>query len=196
MARESQYRLTGYIPEIDVRRWRKSGHLTPGYRFISRWFHGDEPYAGMNVEIESHHRLWLSYRLDKDGRSEDIAYPVDLDWTACHLGGERPWFRCPNPACNRRCAILYKGRTFLCRYCRELRYPSQREPRYDRLARRAETIRERLGWTPGMLAGPGPKPKHMHWQKFRELVTEHDRFADAAVANATPLLRASPYLDW
>jgi hypothetical protein len=195
MAKESRYRLAGDVPEIDIRRWRRNGYLEPGHRFLSQWFAGDKRFAAMDVYIESDHRLWLSYRLDNGDRSEDIAYSVDLDWTPCHLGGARPWFRCPNMACDRRCAILYMGGIFLCRHCRELRYPSQREARYDRLARRGENIRERLGWPPGILAGPGAKPKHMHWATFWKLVDEHDRFADAAVATATPLIRASPYLD-
>jgi hypothetical protein len=87
------------------------------------------------------------------------------------------------------------GRMFRCRECLELRYPSQREPRYDRLARRAEKIRERLGWTPGILAGPDPKPKHMHWSTFWSFVAEHDDYADAAVANSSPFLKGAKYID-
>ena len=196
MPKPSQYRLTGDIPEIDVRRWRKHGHLEPGHRFISRWFAGDEPYASMNVHVESHSRIWLSYRYPEDGLDEECLYPVGVEWTPCNLGGHRPWFLCPSLDCARRCAILYMGRMFQCRKCLELRYPSQREPRYDRLARRAEKIRERLGWTPGILAGPDPKPKHMHWSTFWRLVREHDQYADAAVANATPLLKGAQYIDW
>jgi hypothetical protein len=187
MPKQSQYRLTGQIPEIDIRRWRKSGHLAPGMRFISQWFEGAEPYAGMRVHVESHRRLWLSYHYEQHGIAEDLLYPITIDWTDCHLGGHRPWFSCPNPDCGRRCAILYAERVFRCRECLELRYPSQREPRYDRSARRAENIRHRLGWTPGMLAGPEWKPKHMHWRTFQRLVDEHERFAEAAVNSAVPL---------
>ena len=191
MPKPSQYRLTGETPEIDVRRWRKRGHLEPGHRFISRWLDGNEPYASMNVHVESRSRIWLSYRYREDNLIEDCLYPVGVDWTPCNLGGHRPWFLCPNPACGRRCAILYMGRMFWCRECSRLRYPSQREPRYDRLARRAEKIRERLSWTPGILVGPEPKPKHMHWSTFWQLISEHDHYACAAVANAKPLLRVS-----
>ena len=48
---------------------------------------------------------------------EDQNYPVWLDWTPCHFGGERPWFRCPAMGCGRRVAILYGGRIFACRHC-------------------------------------------------------------------------------
>lgn len=191
MPRQSQYRLTGQIPEIDVRRWRKSGHLVPGARFLSQWFAGAEPYAGMRVHVESHQRLWLSYRYELQGMAEDRVYPITVDWTDCHLGGHRPWFLCPNRACERRCAILYMGRIFQCRSCRALRYPSQREPKYDRLARRAESIRRRLGWKHGILAGLEEKPKHMHWQTFWRLVREHDQFVDAAIADVVTLRQAA-----
>jgi hypothetical protein len=187
MPKQSQYRLTGQIPEIDIRRWRKSGHLEPGMRFISQWFKGPEVCAGIRVHVESYWHVWLSYHYARHGVAEDLLYPITIDWTACHLGGHRPWFICPNSDCGRRSAILYADRTFQCRKCLELRYPSQREPRYDRLARRAETIRQRLGWTPGILAGPEPKPKHMHWATFWRLFDEHERFAEAAVASAVPL---------
>jgi len=49
------------------------------------------------------------------------------------------------PDCGKRVAILYGGNTFICRHCRELAYPSQRETDYERAARRTNRIREKLG---------------------------------------------------
>lgn len=194
MPKESLYRLTGELPEIDIRRWRRSGHLEPGNRFLSQWYDGDKPYAGMRVHVESYRLLWLSYRFERRGRAEDMLYPILIDWTVCHLGGERPWFMCPNPECQRRCAILYQGQIFQCRRCMQLRYPSQREPSYDRLARRAENIRHRLGWTPGILAGPEKKPRHMHWRTFLRLLDTHEQFVEVAVSGAKPLQKAGGLL--
>ena len=42
-------------------------------------------------------------------RPEWERYPVFLDTTLCHIGGERHWFLCPARGCGRRVAILYGG---------------------------------------------------------------------------------------
>lgn len=61
-------------------------------------------------------------------------------------------------------------------------YPSQREQAHDRLARRADKIRERLGWELGILNESGMKPKGMHRKTFDRLKAEHDALVDGALA--------------
>lgn len=46
--------------------------------------------------------------------------------------------------------------------------PSERETADDRAARRADRIRKKLGWEPGILNGDGWKPKGMHWNTAEE----------------------------
>lgn len=116
------------------------------------------------------------------GEWKDENYPVWLDWTRCNLGGHRLWFRCPARGCGRRAAILYGGAIFACRHCYRLAYPSQRETGYDRAARRADRIRKKLGWGPGILNGNGSKPKGMHWRTFERLTAEHDGFVQISLA--------------
>jgi len=54
---------------------------------------------------------------------------------------------------------------FACRHCHQLAYFSSREDAGDRAARRrAERLRARLGWEPGILNGEGGKPKWMRWR--------------------------------
>lgn len=115
-----------------------------------------------------------------------------LAWTPCHFGGERAWFRCPALGCGRRVAILYGGAIFACRHCHELVYPSQRETDFDRLARKADRIRERLDWEPGILNGNGWKPKGMHWRTFERLSAEHDRLVERALRAADRMLGIRP----
>lgn len=79
--------------------------------------------------------------------------------TPCHLGGSRPWFSCPVVSCGRRVAILYGGGIFACRHCHRLAYGSSREDMSDRTMRRADRLRERLGWESGIANGHGEKPK-------------------------------------
>lgn len=49
----------------------------------------------------------------------------------------------------------------------------QRETDNDRTIRKADAIRARLGWEPGILNGGGGKPKGMHWRTFRRLTAQY-----------------------
>ena len=111
-----------------------------------------------------------------------MEYPVYLDWSDCHLGGRRAWFRCPACGCGRRVAVLYGGSIFACRHCHRLAYDSQRERWDDRLTRRADKIRQRLGWEPGILNGHGDKPKGMHRRTYERLVAQHDAYVEASLS--------------
>lgn len=167
---------------LDVRRWQRDGFLTPGRAFGWQWMRDGEKLASIDVRTETD-RVFLSYRHRSGGgewKSEE--YPVQLDWTACTFGGRRAWFLCPARGCGRRVAILYGGAIFACRHCYRLAYPSQRETADDRAARRADRIRARLGWEPGILNGAGGKPKGMRWRTFERLTAEHDAFVAESLA--------------
>jgi hypothetical protein len=43
--------------------------------------------------------------------------------------------------------------------------------------RRADTIRQRLGWKAGIANPAGGKPKGMHWRTYERLKAKHDTFA-------------------
>ena len=43
-----------------------------------------------------------------------------------------------------------------------------------RATRRADRLRARLGWEPGILNGEGGKPKWMRWRTFERLAAKHD----------------------
>ena len=73
-------------------------------------------------------------------------------------------------------------RIFVCRHCYQLAYSSQRERNYDRAARRADRLRDKLKWEPGIINGSGLKPKGMHWKTFKRLSTQHDAFMQYSLA--------------
>ena len=52
----------------------------------------------------------------------------------------------------------------------------------DRATRRADKLRKRLGWEPGILNGNGLKPKGMHWRTFERLQGQHDAHVNLALA--------------
>ena len=170
---------------IDVRWLKREGLLEPGVSRRITWSRGGTVTNSIDVQAEPG-RLILNYRQRDRGAEEwqDQRYPVYLDTTPCHMGGERHWFLCPVKGCGRRVAILYGGAIFVCRHCLKLAYPSQREAPDDRAARRADRIRDKLGWEGGVLNGPEPwnKPKGMHQATFDRLRWKHDRFADRALA--------------
>ena len=111
---------------------------------------------------------------------EDV---VAIEQTECNFGGARPWFLCPD--CGRRVAILYgrkierdgsklpiRNRTLKCRQCHDLSYSSQHEEWHQRMRRRAQKIRARIG------GKYGNKPKRMHWRTYDRLVDEARYFED------------------
>ena len=90
-------------------------------------------------------------------------------------------------------ALLYIGGSgiFACRHCYKLAYASQRETTDNRATRRADRIRDRLGWEAGILNREGGKPKGMHWRTFELLHAEpaepaehneHNEFVNASLA--------------
>lgn len=131
---------------IDVRWLRREGLLASGISRRIKWSRGGEVTGSINIQSEPG-RVVLDYRQrDHGGEWQAEKYPVYLDTTPCHMGGVRHWFICPARGCGRRVAMLYGGAVFACRHCHRLAYPSQREKPGDRAARRADRIRDKMGW--------------------------------------------------
>ena len=166
---------------LDVRRWAREGMLRPGYRGSWQWLRNGDVVASVWMSAEQE-RVTLTYRRRSNGGDwKDEEYPVRIVRTPCNLGGARPWFVCPAHGCGRRVAILHGGGIFACRRCHQLAYASTREDAGDRATRRADRIRARLGWEPGILNGRGLKPKWMRWRTFERLSEEHDRLLNQSV---------------
>jgi hypothetical protein len=168
---------------LDVRKIKRAGRLMPGGAFSWVWSRNGETVAtiAMRAGIDS---VTLNYRQRSyGGEWRDMAYTLRLAYTPCNMGGHRVWWQCPAAGCSRRVAVLYGGTgIFACRHCYRLAYRSQREDDGDRAARRADTIRGRLGWVPGILNGDGFKPKGMHWRTFERLRAAHDAHVRVALA--------------
>ncbi|WP_299084369.1 hypothetical protein [uncultured Ruegeria sp.] len=115
----------------------------------------------------------LRYRSRQAGEDwQDMNYTVRLLSQPCHLGGVRQWFECPARGCGKRVAILYGGQVFACRHCHQLVYPSQRQPKWQRVLEKAARIRTRLDCE-RVFDGCGlAKPKGMHEKTYRKLLEE------------------------
>lgn len=174
---------------LDIRRLQRAGVLTPGRWFGWQWTFNGEPIANIEVRVEVE-RVVLVYRFRSRGDSEwqDVEQPVCMDRTPCTYGGTRPWWVCPS--CARHVAVLFApGKFYACRRCSKLVYSCQSETADDRAARRADKIRKRLGWEPGILNGNGDKPKGMRWRTFERLLAEHDTFVGVSLAGMAARLR-------
>ena len=169
-------RTTGEYLSIDVRRWKREGFLKPHQIFGWQWCTQDGKIAASIKVYTLPDQVILSYRWCKPGEEwREERYPILLDWTECNLGGKRPWFLCPG--CGRRVAILYVDSLFQCRQCLQLAYQSQREGHLDRLLRRRDKIRKKLGWKEEV---EYRKPKGMHRKTYQRLVREYED-TDAAL---------------
>jgi hypothetical protein len=169
---------------LDIRWLQRQRMLSYGTRSTVRWSRGGEEFGSIQVRSEAD-RFVLNYRVRRGSDEwQDKEYPLNIVWTNCHLGGRRPWFLCPAVGCGRRVAVLYGGANFACRHCHQLAYGSQRDRADDRACRRADKIRARLGWEPGILNGEGEKPKGMHWRTFDNLIAAHDKYVTTSLAYA------------
>lgn len=175
---------TDDMRRLDIRRLHRDGLLTPGRAFGWNWHRNGETVASINIRSEAD-RVILTYRARGNGGEwQPMEYPVYLEWTGLHFGGRMPWFLCPARGCGRRVAVLYGGRVFACRHCHQLTYRCTRETDDDRACRRADTLRDRLGWEPGILNGEGCKPKGMHWRTFERLSAAHNVYVARSLAGA------------
>lgn len=159
---------------LDIRKIARAGRLTPGQSFGWQWTCNGEKIASIIMRTDTD-RVTLDYRArDRGGEWQAMNYPVRLSCTPCTYGGQRAWWLCPAVGCGRRVAVLYGGKVYACRHCHQLAYKTQRERSHDRAGSKADKLRNRLKWEPGILNGNGIKPKGMHWTTFERLQTRHD----------------------
>jgi hypothetical protein len=155
-------------------------NLPPGAAVSWRLTRGGRTQGAVHIRVMETGALALAFTPE---RGEPWQQTILIARVPVTFGGERPWLVCPH--CWGHAATLYLGRHgFTCRTCSGVTYPSTRETHGDRAVRKADKIRRRLGWVPGVAHGHGLKPKGMHWQTFWRLVQEHDQNAGRFYAGA------------
>jgi len=160
---------------IDVRDLHRRGLLRAGRQFSWTWRSRGQPTGEIRIRSEVN-AVVLEFNSRTRGETEwkPIEQRVPIEWTECHLGGRRPWFRCSvssaGRSCGRRVALLYgAGELFACRHCYGLAYESQQQSRSDRNLSQVQKIRMRLGGSPNMLHPFPQKPRGMHWRTYVRL---------------------------
>lgn len=172
-------RTTGDMWALDIRKIERAGRLTAGQSFNWQWSRGGTVVANINIYTDSD-RATLDYRTkQRDGTWLAMNYPVRIERTACHFGGQRVWWLCPH--CGRRVAVLYGGQRYACRHCQRLTYQSTRNTPESQTFARADKVRQRLGWVAGIANPPGDKPKGMHQQTYWRWLTVYNHLAMQAI---------------
>jgi hypothetical protein len=83
------------VHRLDVRWLQRHGYLQRWARGVLTWHRGEHDAGAVGVALEDG-RLVVAYRVKASGGDwEPVRQVLDLDWTPCHYGGQRPWFRCP-----------------------------------------------------------------------------------------------------
>lgn len=172
---------------LDIRTLKRDGMLMPGRTSRVHWTRRGSLVGEITVFAEVDRLFVATLTEASNGQMVVKKYPIQIERTACHLGGQRLWFWCPG--CGRRVAVLYGHEFFACRHCRNLAYACQRETPIDRAIRRADSIRKQLGWTVGIANPKGCKPKGMHWNTYWQLQGQYDALVDKAMAGTLALLR-------
>lgn len=169
--------LTDECHALDIRLLKRKDLLRPGLSYSWQWTRRGGKQDTIGV-FAGEGRIDLSYSVRiVDGEPKNIDYSINITWTACNYGGQRPWFECPR--CAKRVARLYLDRNyFLCRSCHSLAYQTQREQRLFRLLHKAQNIREKLGGDGNMFSPFPLKPKRMHWRTYGRYRWKYDEARD------------------
>jgi hypothetical protein len=162
-------RCTRDMWALDVRKLQCDGRLKSEQWYLWPWSRRSDVPPTIRARTDDG-VVNLDYRTrGHGGEWQQLYCPVRVTWTNCNYGGQRAWWLCPTVGCGRRVAVLYVGKVCACRHCHNLAYQSQREQAADRAICKADALRKRLGWVPGILHGEGGKPKGMHWKTYNRL---------------------------
>ena len=181
------YKVKGeQLKRLDIRELSRRKLLTRESSFTWSWNRGGEPTGSINVSVHPQRAVSLIYTFTEGQQVRNIHDRVALIYTACHFGGERPWFQCPR--CSSQVATLYlRGGRFACRHCQRVAYSSQSEDAIDRTWRKQRQIEETLGenWQ---------RPSRMRQHTYERLIdelTDCELKRDAAFGVAVARLMAA-----
>ena len=173
---------------LDIKTLKKQGGLRPGLSLTSRWTWNSGESSSITI-LTRKNALELIYRIRNPGEDwQDRRQYIYLAHTECNYGGTRPWFICPE--CSSRVGVLYSRGLFLCRHCSRVAYSSKSENLLDRMLRKANKIRDRLGADYG-LNKPIRRPKGMHRNKFWRLKDTVQALETHALIVRFKMLRSS-----
>ncbi len=178
---------TDRVRRLDVRQLARDGLLRPGTSSCLTWEAAGRVAAKLQLEVQEG-AVRVDSTVGLGGLEQRLRFWVYLSHSRCHLGGMRLWWLCPMQQCQKRVALLYGGALFICRDCMKLAYRSQRETAWARALRRANKLRARLGWPPGVISDDGHRPPGMHQRTYDRLRMTYYAAAGVALTGLAPRL--------
>ncbi|QSP93791.1 hypothetical protein LPB19_11350 [Marinobacter salinisoli] len=183
---------------LDIRKLQKSDGLKPGAAYNLHMYNQGKKCGIFSIVVYDD-CLELKYS-PFDNQTNLFPYQtIGIARTACHFGGDRPWFLCPGDQCSKRVAILYGPNSMLCRHCWGIAYQSQRENQIQRMFRKLRSIEASYTGRPNNSAPKDrTRPKGMHIRTFERLQEKHQRmFTEMQFAQIEEFRRLDDILsDW
>jgi hypothetical protein len=170
--------IAEYQLSLDMRELKRTRLSMHHPQAFTAYRNGEE-VGSYRVELVSLRRILQVLQWDvivvryTYGGSERMAERIEIDSTPCNYGGWRYWFCCPG--CRRRCAVLYIKHHVRCRICHGLIFESQSQHDFDRRVSQARKRRTKLGGKASLEADFPPKPKHMRWKTYFQLLGKDER---------------------
>ena len=164
-------RVIDTVDCLDVRKLARQGVLREGVHAVITWRPGQQAECSIEIACKSR-GIVLQYRAQR-GSGAWCTVHQEIAVERVRTGfGTRALLRCST--CQRRVAIVYLSDrlVFVCRVCMKLPYKSQCEMLNDRLYRRMQKIRKRVGAANGDMHQPAwhhPKPKGMHQRTYERI---------------------------
>jgi hypothetical protein len=154
------------LKSVDLRYLHRNGLLKHGRVSTIWWIRkGKEKVSVTVIAAEDH--ILLNYLIQRN----EVTEFVELTRMECHLGGTRPFMKCPH--CDRQVLLLYLSPAcFRCRHCWRLTYASRNEGKLDLQFRRVWRAREKLGAPADLTALITPRAKWKHRSKYERLRKE------------------------
>ncbi len=133
------------------------------------------------------------YRLQIGLRHQSVPQSIEVSWTRCNYGGDRPWLHCPY--CERRVMRLFKGfGGYCCRTCcGNPIYESQRRSTKARAYLQAYRLRQRLDGSRPVVDALPPRPLGMTRKTYERLCARVARLEKPLIGSRV-LRYASPWI--
>jgi hypothetical protein len=166
---QGKQKLDG-LKSIDLRYLHRNNLLVPGKVSTLWWIRKGKEIGSFTITAADDHII-VSFLVQSS--KQDVTQTIELTRMGCHLGGTRPFMKCPH--CDRQVLLLYLGPyDFRCRHSWQLTYASRNESKLDLQFRRVRNARSKLEAPANLTVPIAARAKWKHRSKYYRLLSEAD----------------------